>query len=260
MAEEKPKKPFYQRTWFFALIGIIVVRFLLPDSEQKEFTKLMRDGESAIESGNYESALSSANSALEIMPDSTKAASLNERAEKELLKIGRTEKKQQKEKDYQEENEKEEDEYKTIETTFLSSIDVDATEGKSMVIIYEIFKDNYTNPEEIVSNVEYNEENKILTATAKGKDGWSDKSIRFGFYEDTSSVFRELSKDERIDEIEINITFPMKDTYGNISNDIVMTTIITRSELDEINWDNFNTEKLHDVAQALILHPTFQVY
>lgn len=256
MNAEEPKKPFYQRVWFFALIGFIVARFLLPSSEQKEFTKLMNEGESAFASEEYQEALLSAESALGIMPDSDKAASLGESAEKELAKIYKAEEKKRQEIDVQKKKEEIQEGSSAIETAFLESIDESTTPGNAKRIIYNVFKDSYTNPNEIVTDIQFDEQN-TLSATIKGKDGWSDKSIGLGFYEDATATYRELAKDERITEAWLTITFPMKDTHGNVKDEEVMTTWMSRETMNEINWDNFDYQRLLDVVDGVSIYPQF---
>lgn len=118
-ATSKKKKPFYQQIWFFALVGIIFIRFISPDSDAREFKDLMRDGEAAFESGDYSLAESSAVSALKLKPDNENAISLKEKSMKEIEKMKIAEEKARKEKEIKEkeEAEKREKDAKVAEAT-----------------------------------------------------------------------------------------------------------------------------------------------
>lgn len=128
---------------------------------------------------------------------------------------------------------------------------------KSRETIYEIFKSGDDKISDTIENVEFDKSDSSLSATVKGKDGWSEKSIGKKFYEDSTTVYRELSKDKRINEVWITITFPMQDEYGNVKNEEVMGTWMSRETMDKINWKNFNNEKLLDVVDGKKIYPQF---
>lgn len=123
-------------------------------------------------------------------------------------------------------------------------------------ILYEIFKFGDDEIDETIVNIEFNESDKSLIATVKGKDGWSEKSIGEGFYMDSTAAYRELAKDKRISEVWISITFPMKDEYGNIEEE-VMSTWMSRESMEKINWGNFDYKKLLDVVDGKRIYPQF---
>lgn len=128
---------------------------------------------------------------------------------------------------------------------------------KSKKVIYDVFKSGGDTINETVTNIGFDEDEKVLKATVKGKDGWSEKSIGLGFYEDSTAVYRELAKDDRIEEAWLTITFPMQDTYGNTEEEEVMVTYMSRETMDKINWDNFDYRMLLDVADGKRIYPHF---
>ncbi len=128
---------------------------------------------------------------------------------------------------------------------------------KSRKVIYDVFKSGDDKIDETITKFEFDENEKVLKATVKGKDGWSDKSIGRGFYEDSTAVYRELSKDNRIEEVWLTITFSMQDIYGNVEDEEVMGTHVTRKTMDKVNWKNFNYENLLDVVDGVRLYPQF---
>lgn len=128
---------------------------------------------------------------------------------------------------------------------------------KSQETIYEFFKFGDDEMDETIIDIEFEENEKSLSVIVKGKDGWSEKSIGAGFYEDSTAVYRELSKDKRIDEAWITITFPMKDEYGNVSDEEVMGTWMSRETMDKIDWEKFNYLDLVDVVDGNRIYPQF---
>lgn len=124
-------------------------------------------------------------------------------------------------------------------------------------ILYDIFKSGDDPIDETIVSIEFDESDNSLMATVKGKDGWSDESIGRGFYEDSTIAYRQLSSDKRIDEVWISITFPMQDQYGNIEEEVVMETWMSRETMDKINWDNFNYANLLDVVDGQMVYPQF---
>lgn len=174
------------------------------------------------------------------------AKKIIKRHEKELFRLNEEKK-----------NKEIEDAKNKLIDDYLDSINESTVVGKSEVIIYDAFKASYDLPDDTVTVVEYDENSKTLTATVRGKDGWSDKSIGRGFYEDSSSVYRELYEDKRIDEVWLTITFPMLDQYGNLSDDEVMRTWMSRETMDKVNWKNFNYLNLLDVVDGKMIFPQF---
>ena len=129
---------------------------------------------------------------------------------------------------------------------------------RSKEVVYETFRFSDDKMDETISDIEYSKSDKTLHVTVKGKDGWSDDSIGLGFREDSTTVYRELAKDDRIQEAWLSITFPMKDKHGNVSDEKVVETWMSRKTMDEINWKSFDYQNLFDVADGVFAYPQFQ--
>lgn len=257
MTEQKKSKPFYAQTWFILLIAIVVVKFILPSSEQKEFSSLMTDGKEAMEVSDYETAKLIGASALEVMPDSKSAKSLFEQAEIQIARMKKSEGEIKDEEVNQEKSNEQRSLNDRLAADYVARVDGSTADGNAELIAYNVFKDSYTPPGDIVTSAVFEENGKVLTVTVKGKDGWSDKSIGLGFYEDSTSVYRELAKDKRIEEAWLTITFPMKDIYGNAEDKEVMSTWMSREAMDAINWGSFDYQKLLDVVDGKSVYPQF---
>lgn len=128
---------------------------------------------------------------------------------------------------------------------------------KSRKTVYDIFEFADDPIDETITDIEFDKSNKSLSVTVKGKDGWSEKSMGAGFYEDSTSVYRELAKDERIDEVWLTIVFPMKDEYGKVNDEEVMATWMSRETMNKIDWKKFNYLNLLDVVDGKTIYPQF---
>lgn len=131
----------------------------------------------------------------------------------------------------------------------------DDVEEAAGIIAFETFKYSDSKPEDVVTGLEYVD--NVLSITVVGKEGWSEKSMGMGFYEDSTTVYKKLSEYDELEEVWLYITFPMVDTYGNEEVAEVMTTWMSRNTLDKINWDNFYYGDLLDVVDGMSVLPQF---
>lgn len=130
-------------------------------------------------------------------------------------------------------------------------------EEKAKTAAYKIFGLSDDPIEETVRDIEFDEDDKSLMITVLGEDGWSDKSIGLGFYEDSTALYREFADDKQISEIWISILFPMKDDHGNLEDEEVMGTWMSRETLNKIEWKTFDYQNLLDVVDGKTIYPQF---
>lgn len=133
----------------------------------------------------------------------------------------------------------------------------ESIEEKAKRIAYDIFEFGEETIDETVQEVIFDKDDNSLSIKVKGKDGWTEKSIGLGFYEDSTALYKELSNEEQLNEVWITITFPMKDVYGNIVDEEVMGTWMSRETMDKINWKSFNYNDLLDVVDGKSIYPQF---
>jgi len=220
---------------------------------QSEWGKERDLGKAAAEAGDHKQAVVHYEKAIELNPDFKEA-----KKELNLIKheINKAEKVERKKEEERKKANKIAERQKLIDE-WKNNFKNEAVEKEIAPLVFKVFDDNYTKPSEIVTNLEYDNDEKTLSITVKGKDGWSDESIGLGFYEDSTAVYRELAKDKRIEEAWVTITFPMKDTYGNVEDDEVMATWMSRETMSKINWENFNFQDLLDVVDGKSIYPQF---
>jgi hypothetical protein len=50
-------------------------------------------------------------------------------------------------------------------------------------------------------------------------------------------------------------TFPLRDNFGNISEERVVTASYNKSTVDKINWSNFLSDDVFKIADTISIHP-----
>ncbi|WP_257130128.1 hypothetical protein [Bacillus thuringiensis] len=103
-----------------------------------------------------------------------------------------------------------------------------------------------------------NPNEKIVLITAGENSSVTINLTKRGMWKNTIDILKELKDEKNISEIEFNYKFPMIDTYGNKSKEIVMKITLDRETLDKINYDNLPKENLPILAKKYWKHPGFK--
>lgn len=90
---------------------------------------------------------------------------------------------------------------------------------------------------------------------AVGADNLCNKLIRAGMLRHTLKVIEALKKEDFVESVEVVISFPMVDVYGEVSNKPVMRTVVERSTMDKIQFENFRRDHLPAVTDLYWEHP-----
>lgn len=70
--------------------------------------------------------------------------------------------------------------------------------------------------------------------------------------------FLEDAKDiKELKGFDLNLLSPVTDQYGNVSDEKVMSISVSRNIIDKINYDNFDSKKLPEIADDYWEHPSF---
>ena len=93
--------------------------------------------------------------------------------------------------------------------------------------------------------------------TSKLGAGWNEKTMRDSFYSDVVAMVSELQNEE-FDRLVFDATADMQDEYGNVKEMKVLTENLTKETVDKINFENFQSSNLPNVADAIFVHPAFQ--
>ncbi|MCM3223322.1 hypothetical protein M3644_26590 [Bacillus cereus] len=118
---------------------------------------------------------------------------------------------------------------------------------------------------EKITSIEINENsgmespnNKVVLLKLKASDGLSPKMIRGSIFMDTTSILKTVSKEKEISRITIFWSLPLSDSYGNSSDDNVMTITFNRLTIDKINFDSFVYGNIPKIADDYWEHPVFK--
>ena len=170
-----------------------------------------------------------------------------EKAEKE--KKEKTEKEEAKKKEKQKDSKKK----KTDSSKTTKSQDAQKEENKSSTeedlrkaIVKVVGKEN-------LETFNYVPDNNFALIKFKGSENLSSKMTVKGMYMDISDVLKGIQKDINVD-VDINVTYPLQDSYGNISEDIVIKATFNNETIKKINFDNFDYNNIPSIADECWNH------
>ena len=102
-------------------------------------------------------------------------------------------------------------------------------------------------------------DNGLVYLSFIGDSNLSTSMTKRGMLSEVGDLLEKLpQEDSRIDEIEIEIWFPLVDEHGNTEMDSVMKVNATKNNWQKINWDNFLTENIPNVVDSYWIHPALQ--
>lgn len=92
---------------------------------------------------------------------------------------------------------------------------------------------------------------------------WADDNLTPGFIRDgtvtkSAEVLRRIFSDPRAKRALLYWLFPVKDSYGQDKQMVIMQVVMTRETASKINWSGFNPLDLPDVADKFHVHPSLQ--
>ena len=164
-------------------------------------------------------------------------------AQKEKEEKEQTEKEEAKRKEKQKDSKKE----KTDSSKTTKSQDAQKEENKSSIeedlrkaIVKVVGEEN-------LETFNYVPDNNFALIKFKGSESLSSKMTVKGMYMDISNVLKGIQKDINVN-VDINVTYPLQDSYGNISEDIVIKATFNNETIKKINFDNFDYNNIPSIA------------
>lgn len=112
--------------------------------------------------------------------------------------------------------------------------------------------------EENLETFNYVPDNNFALIKFKGSENLSSKMTVKGMYMDISNILKEIQKDINVN-VDINVTYPLQDKYGNISEDIVIKTTFNNDTIKKINFDNFDYNDIPSVADEWWNHNALNI-
>lgn len=237
---KKPKKKLYSRGLLISAIVFVlsIVLFAVFETPETKAENEQRRIEAQKEKEEKEQAEKEAK---EQKAKEKEEQEAKEKAEKE--KKEQTEKEEAKKKEKQKDSKKE----KTDPSKTTKSQDAQKEENKSSIeedlrkaIVKVVGEEN-------LETFNYVPDNNFALIKFKGSESLSSKMTVKGMYMDISNVLKGIQKDINVN-VDINVTYPLQDSYGNISEDIVIKATFNNETIKKINFDNFDYNNIPSIA------------
>ena len=237
---KKPKKKLYSRGFLISAIVFVlsIVLFAVFETPETKAENEQRRIEAQKEKEEKEQAEKEAK---EQEAKEKEEQEAKEKAEKE--KKEQTEKEEAKKKEKQKDSKKE----KTDSSKTTKSQDAQKEENKSSIeedlrkaIVKVVGEEN-------LETFNYVPDNNFALIKFKGSESLSSKMTVKGMYMDISNVLKGIQKDINVN-VDINVTYPLQDSYGNISEDIVIKATFNNETIKKINFDNFDYNNIPSIA------------
>lgn len=237
---KKPKKKLYSRGLLISAIVFVlsIVLFAVFETPETKAENEQRRIEAQKEKEEKEQAEKEAK---EQEAKEKEEQEAKEKAEKE--KKEQTEKEEAKKKEKQKDSKKE----KTDSSKTTKSQDAQKEENKSSIeedlrkaIVKVVGEEN-------LETFNYVPDNNFALIKFKGSESLSSKMTVKGMYMDISNVLKGIQKDINVN-VDINVTYPLQDSYGNISEDIVIKATFNNETIRKINFDNFDYNNIPSIA------------
>ena len=237
---KKPKKKLYSRGLLISAIVFVlsIVLFAVFETPETKAENEQRRIEAQKEKEEKEQAEKEAK---EQEAKEKEEQEAKEKAEKE--KKEQTEKEEAKKKEKQKDSKKE----KTDSSKTTKSQDAQKEENKSSIeedlrkaIVKVVGEEN-------LETFNYVPDNNFALIKFKGSESLSSKMTVKGMYMDISNVLKGIQKDLNVN-VDINVTYPLQDSYGNISEDIVIKATFNNETIKKINFDNFDYNNIPSIA------------
>ncbi|MCK4822419.1 hypothetical protein KA005_42035 [bacterium] len=78
----------------------------------------------------------------------------------------------------------------------------------------------------------------------------------YGAQRDATDILEVISNSELgIEYVRLAGTFSMVDSYGNVSEDIVLKLFFSPETIEKINFENFLSDNIYNIADGKDIHP-----
>lgn len=93
-------------------------------------------------------------------------------------------------------------------------------------------------------------------------DNFTSDLIMVGMQTDVTDMLKVISEGGFLPEYQFVTfvgTFPLRDNFGNVSEERVLTVSYNKTTVNKINWQNFLYTDVFDIADAFNIHPAMTV-
>lgn len=231
----KTRKSWFKRwqTWLIILVAIIILGIILPELPEKQSET------NAAGKGDKQSKSEEVIHTTELTDDDREKAKEAVAAFEEKQKKNAT-------------NVVETDSEQVADESAQLSAEVDAvSKDKATLtgIAKKIYgKDNFVKLEYVYG---------VNVAAVNTRREGSPNSVKTLFLEDTTKLLKDVIKVKGLEGVQVIVMSPLKDTYGNVAEEKVLSINISRNTMDKINFDNFNYKDLPNIADDYWEHLLF---
>ena len=95
---------------------------------------------------------------------------------------------------------------------------------------------------------------KMITVNANASDNLTANLIRTSILTKSSDLLKGLQPRTDISQVCILWSFPLVDSYGNTSNQVVMKILVLKESLDKINFENFDWNNFPTISEDYYEH------
>ncbi|WP_422444287.1 hypothetical protein [Thermoanaerobacterium sp. DL9XJH110] len=111
----------------------------------------------------------------------------------------------------------------------------------------------------VVNSLLDDQKKKNVEIHFRGSDNLTTKYIRLGMLRDSAEVFQKIfTSNIPIEEAVTCVYFPLKDKYGNTSEEVVMKVYLKGETAKKINWDGVDKLNFDQVADDIWIIPALR--
>lgn len=226
---KKPKKKLYSKGLLISVVVFVVSIVLFAVFETPESR------------AKYEQQRLEEQKEQEKEEQAKKEQTEKEQSEKDEKK--KPEKKEEEEKKKTEEKPKKEESTKQTKESTVSE-DKTTKDSTEEAIKEKIIK---VVGEENLETFNYVPDNNFALIKFKGSENLTSKMTVEGMYMDIANILKGIQEDIDVN-VDINVTYPLQDSYGNIEEDIVIKATFNNETIKKINFDNFLSKNIPSIA------------
>ena len=104
----------------------------------------------------------------------------------------------------------------------------------------------------------YVPENHFALIKFKGKENLTAKQSVRGMYFDIYNILKDIQKDIDVN-VDFNVTYPLQDTYGNVTDDIVIKATFKKKTIKKINFMNVSYKNIPLIADEWWNHNALNI-
>ncbi len=240
--KRKPKSKLYSRGLFISIIVFIVSNILYSEFQTPESKAKYEQQRLEQQQAKAQEEKEKAEQEAKELEEEQKE---KEKAEQEAKKL----EEEQKEKDKAELEAKKLEEEKMEQEKAAEIAKSQNTKKKSTETTEEQLRSSIVKVvgEDNFDTFNYVPDNNFALVKFKGSENITTNMTIKGMYMDISNILKEIQNKVDVN-IDVNVTYPMQDAYGNPSENIVIKATFNNETIKKINFNNFSITNIPTIA------------